>query len=106
MYESVADGVRIRNGFAPSGCGPTNKSGVWSMHAYCSGGWFWVFLETKYPGFIYQLNGQMKGKDGKPWAPAQATSITGKTLDAHWADYQAATCCSGTNRACCTVLPR
>ncbi len=104
MYESVADGVRIRNGLAPSGCAPTNKSGVWSSHSYCSGGWFWVWAETNHPDFLYRLNATMKGKDGKPWAPADATSITGKTIDALWNDYKAAACCSGSQRSCCTVL--
>jgi hypothetical protein len=106
MYESIADAVRIRNGFAPDGCAPTDKSGTWSSHSYCSGGWFWLWADTVYPGFLYQLNAQMQGKDGKPWAPAQATPITGKSIDALWTEYQGAACCSGATRTCCPVLPR
>jgi hypothetical protein len=105
MYESVGDAVRIRNGYAPAGCAPSGKTGTWSSKSYCGGGWFWVWAETVYPDFIYKLNGTMKGKDGHAWAPADATFITGKTIDQLWTDYQGAACCSGATRTCCTTLP-
>ena len=106
MYESVADGVRIRNGFAPSGCAPSGKTGTWASKNYCTGGWFWAWAEHVYPGYIYKLNGTMKGRDGKAWSPADATFAAGKSIDDLWTEYQGAACCSGATRTCCPVLPR
>jgi hypothetical protein len=99
-YEAGADAVRIRAGFAPSGCKP-GKSGQWSDLNYCGGGWWWLWVDTKYPGFIYRLNLQMKGKDGTAWQPATATSIAGVSLDALWTEYKTASCCSSTSTTCC-----
>jgi hypothetical protein len=99
-YEAGADAVRIRAGFVPSGCQP-GKSGQWYDHNYCSGGWWWLWVDTKYPGFMYRLNLQMKGNDSKAWQPATATSIAGVSLDALWTEYKTASCCSGTNTPCC-----
>jgi Peptidase of plants and bacteria len=100
-YESDADAVRIRLGFAPDGCRPGNKGGNWDQKSYCSGGWWWLWVDTKHPGFLYQLNQQMKGRNGVPWKPADATSIAGVTLDALWTEYQGAACCNGANSTCC-----
>jgi hypothetical protein len=99
-YEAGADAVRIRAGFVPSGCQP-GKSGQWYDHNYCSGGWWWLWVDTKYPGFIYRLNLQMKGNDNKAWQPTTATSIAGVSLDALWTEYKTASCCSGANTTCC-----
>jgi hypothetical protein len=99
-YEADADAVRIRFGYAPTNCRP-NKSGQWQNLNYCGGGWWWLWVDTKYPDFLYKLNQQLKGRDGKAWTPADATSIAGVTLDDMWKEYQAAACCSGTTTTCC-----
>jgi hypothetical protein len=100
-YESDADAVRIRFGFAPDGCRPGNKGGRWEQKSYCSGGWWWLWVDTKHPDFLYKLNILMKGRDMKAFTPEDATAIAGVSLDALWTEYKTATCCSGTNTTCC-----
>jgi len=100
-YEAGAEAVRIRYGFAPAGCRPGDKGGQWFEKSYCSGGWWWLWVDTKHPDFIYKLNLQMTGGDGKQWSPDQATPIAGVTLDALWKEYQGAACCNGANTTCC-----
>jgi hypothetical protein len=100
-YEAGAEAVRIRYGFAPAGCRPDDKGGNWYDKSYCGGGWWWLWVDTKYPDFIYKLNVQMTGGDGKAWTPDMATPIAGVSLDDLWKQYQAAACCKGTNTTCC-----
>jgi hypothetical protein len=100
-YEAGADAVRIRSGFAPSGCKPGDKTGQWYDKSYCEGGWWWLFVDTRHPGFLYRLNLQMAGRNGKAWKPADATAIAGESLDAMWTAYKSAACCSGDNTSCC-----
>jgi hypothetical protein len=99
-YEAGADAVRIRNGYVPDGCRP-GKNGTWSQHNYCTGGYWWLWVDTKIPDFLYKLNIQMKGRDGKAWMPADATAIGGVSLDDLWTEYKTAACCNGTNTTCC-----
>jgi hypothetical protein len=100
-YEAGAEAVRIRYGFAPAGCRPGDKGGNWYDKSYCGGGWWWLWVDTKYPDFIYKLNLQMTGGDGKAWTPEMATPIAGVSLDDLWKQYQAAACCNGANATCC-----
>jgi hypothetical protein len=99
-YEAGADAVRIRYGYAPDGCRPS-KSGNWADHNYCTGGWWWLWVDTKYPDYIYKLNLLLKGRDNHAFTPADATPIAGVSLDALWAEYKTAACCSGSNTTCC-----
>ena len=101
MYEGIADAVRIRNGFVPAGAAPNDKNGSWEQKAYASQAFFWLFIDTAFPDFIYRLNATMKGKDGTPWQPESIEQITGKSADDWWAEYQDAACCRGSNRTCC-----
>lgn len=100
-YEAGAEAVRIRYGFAPAGCRPDDKGGQWYDKNYCGGGWWWLWVDTKYPDFIYKLNLQMTGGDGKAWTPDMATPIAGVSLDDLWKQYQTAACCKGANTSCC-----
>jgi len=100
-YEAGAEAVRIRYGLAPAGCLPNDKGGQWYEKNYCGGGWWWLWVDTKYPDFIYKLNVQMTGGDGKAWTPDMATAIAGVSLDDLWKQYQVATCCKGSNTTCC-----
>jgi len=100
-YEAGAEAVRIRYGLAPMGCLPNDKGGQWYDKNYCGGGWWWLWVDTKYPDFIYKLNVQMTGGDGKAWTPEMATAIAGVSLDDLWKQYQVAACCKGTNTTCC-----
>ncbi|HEY0713241.1 MAG TPA: basic secretory protein-like protein [Polyangia bacterium] len=99
-YEAGADAVRIRYGYLPNGCRP-NKNGQWHQHNYCSGGYWWLWVDTKHPDFLYKLNLLMKGRDMKAFTPADATAITGTSLDDLWREYQTAACCSDSSTACC-----
>lgn len=100
MYEGIADAVRIRAGFTPSGARPTDKSGNWYDKTYASQAFFWLFADTKYPDFLYRLNQSMK-KDGVPWQPEVIQTLTGQSADDLWSDYQDSTCCDGDDRSCC-----
>ena len=101
MYEGIADAVRIRNGFPPAGASPSDKQGRWQDKAYASQAFFWLFVDTAHPDFLYKLNAGMRGKDSVAWTPAEIEKITGKTADALWMEYQGAACCRGANRTCC-----
>jgi hypothetical protein len=101
MYEGIADAVRIRNGFPPQGAAPNDKSGRWQDKTYVSQAFFWLYVDTMYPDFLYRLNATMKGKDQIPWTPAEIEKIVGKSADQLWIDYQGAACCRGNMRTCC-----
>jgi hypothetical protein len=98
-YESHADAVRTHMGF--SSCGAPNKTGVWSTGSYCARAHWWLFLENKYPGFLYKLNLQMKGGDNMLWTPERGATIVNKPFETLWTEYQAAACCAGADRSCC-----
>ena len=98
-YESHADAVRTHMGF--SSCGAPNKTGTWDRGAYCARAHWWLWLENTYPDFLYKLNLQMKGGDNMLWTPARGATIVDKSFEQLWSEYQAATCCAGTDRSCC-----
>ena len=98
-YESHADAVRTHMGF--SSCGAPNKTGNWDAGAYCARAHWWLWLENKYPDFLYKLNLQMKGGDNMVWTPARGATIVNKPFETLWTEYQAATCCAGTDKSCC-----
>jgi hypothetical protein len=98
-YESHADAVRTHMGF--TSCGAPNKSGTWDVGSYCSRAHWWLWLENKYPDFLYKLNLQMKGGDNMIWTPARGATIVNKPFEELWTEYTAATCCAGTDRTCC-----
>ena len=100
MYEGIGDFVRIRAGHPPDGAKPNDKSGKWYDKTYTSQAFFWLYVDTKYPDFVYKLNGTMK-KDGVPWSETSIQTITGKSGDALWTEYQGAACCSGNTTTCC-----
>lgn len=100
MYEGIGDFVRIRAGHSPNGAEPNDKSGHWYDKAYTSQAFFWLYVDTKYPDFVYKLNASMKN-DGVPWSETSIQTITGKSGDALWTAYQGAACCSGNNTSCC-----
>ena len=67
MYEGIADAVRIRNGFPPRAPRP-DKNGRWQDKAYAGQAFFWLYIDTAHPDFIYKLNAGMKGRDDKALA--------------------------------------
>jgi Peptidase of plants and bacteria len=100
MYEGIADAVRIRNGFPPAGAQP-DKNGRWQDKAYAGQAFFWLYIDTAQPDFLYKLNATMKGRDGRPWAVTEIQTISGKSADQWWTEYQGAMCCRGNTQTCC-----
>lgn len=98
-YESHADAVRTHMGY--SSCGAPNKTGNWDTGAYCARAHWWLFLDNKYPDFLYKLNLQMRGGDNMVWTPARGATIVNKSFEVLWSEYQAAACCAGADRSCC-----
>jgi hypothetical protein len=98
-YESHADAVRTHFGY--SSCGAPNKMGSWDRGAYCARAHWWLFLENRYPDFLYKLNLQMKGGDNMVWTPARGATIVNKPFETLWEEYKAAACCAGSDRSCC-----
>ena len=101
MYEGIADAVRIRNGYPPANAAARDKSGSWQDKTYVWQAFFWLYVDTAQPGFLYKLNASMKGKDNMPWTPAEIEKITGKGVDRLWTEYQGSACCRGDDRSCC-----
>lgn len=99
MYEGIADFVRARAGFMPNGRTPS-KSGNWYDKTYSAQAFFWLYVDTAFPGFIYELNATMV-QDGVPWSPDSIEEITGKTGDLWWTEFQGAACCDGATQTCC-----
>jgi hypothetical protein len=100
VIEGVADAVRIRLGYTPTGAQPS-KGGSWDDQGYWKPAFFLLWVDHEHPGFIYQLNLSMVSGDGLAWTPESFVPITGRGVDEWWADYQEAACCSGSERSCC-----
>lgn len=100
MYEGIADAVRIRAGYTPSGAQPNQKSGEWYDKTYTGQAFFWLFIDNAHEDFLHDLNLSMIADD-IPWQPSAIQEITGKSVDVHWDDYVESTCCDGGNTACC-----
>lgn len=100
VIEGVADFVRIRAGFPPSGAKPS-KAGAWDDQGYWKPAFFLLWIDDQYPDFLYRLNLSMIAGDGKAWSPGEIGVITGKPVDALWSDFASAACCAGASQGCC-----
>jgi hypothetical protein len=86
LIEGIADAVRLSSGnVAPA---YISKGGSYT-DAYNRTAFFLVWLGTKYPDFLYRLNQTMKA-DGVAWTTGQFQTLTGKSIDTLWTEYQAA----------------
>jgi hypothetical protein len=86
LVEAMADYVRYKAGFDK--LSRRSRGGNWD-HPYTTGGFFIVWIEEKYdPDFGYKVNMGMKNR-GFVYADL-VKQITGKDVDAAWAEYQAA----------------
>lgn len=101
VTEGIADFVRIRNGFTPQGSEPS-KSGTWDDEGYWKPAWFLLYIDNKYPGFIYRLNQSMIAGDGKSWTPQSFQDITGKTVEQLWDEYVASPNCTYSDKSACS----
>jgi hypothetical protein len=101
VIEGVGDFVRFRAGYLPLHAQPTKK-GAWDDEGYWKPAFFLLWLDVAHPGFVYEMNLAMKAGDGVAWSPeASFQAITGETLEALWAEYQASACCKGKVQDCC-----
>ncbi|MBI5547913.1 MAG: hypothetical protein HY901_28865 [Deltaproteobacteria bacterium] len=100
VIEGVADAVRIRAGYPPTGARPS-KSGAWDDAGYAKPAFFLLWVDGRHAGFLHDLNLSMVAGDGVAWTPDAFLSITGVGVDALWSQYAGAACCSGTSQLCC-----
>jgi hypothetical protein len=83
VWQGVANYVRHRAGFFP--LDERSKGGSY-RNGYEYSGFFFVWLEQQNPGFVYKLNQSFK--DGEAWDPQIFETLTGKSLDDLWDEYQ------------------
>jgi hypothetical protein len=86
VTEGIAAFVRYRAGYtAPServaGGGPMDDSK--------QTGFFFEWLDRKYPEAVYKLNQSLDPTDGVEWSEKVFEDITGKDLMTLWSEYQA-----------------
>jgi len=85
LITGVADFVRLTAGYAdPALRGP---GGSW-QDGYRTGAFFFDWLNEQYLDFVYLLNLDLAGTEA--FDENVFATLTGKTVDALWADYQAA----------------
>jgi hypothetical protein len=85
LVEAMADYVRYKVGF--DRLQRRRRGGNWS-DPYTTGGFFIVWLEDKYDkDFGYKVNMGMKNRNFS--YPNLVQEVTGKSIDAAWAEYQA-----------------
>jgi hypothetical protein len=100
VIEGIADFVRIRAGYPPTGAVPS-KTGEWDDAGYWKPAFFLLWIDGLHPDFLYRLNLSMLAGDGIAWTPDVIATLTGQTVAALWSDYAGATCCAGATQTCC-----
>jgi hypothetical protein len=85
LIEGIADAVRLKADLISPDYLATGGS---YTSSYKTTAFFLVWLETRYPDFLYHINQSLK-PDGSPWAIGAFQTITGKTVDTLWSEYQA-----------------
>jgi hypothetical protein len=85
LVEAMADYIRFRGGY--DRISRRRPGGNWNS-PYTTGGFFIVWIEDKYDkDFGYKVNAGMK--NGSFSYPNLVQQVTGKSIDAAWAEYQA-----------------
>jgi hypothetical protein len=84
--EGVADFTRYVAGYKTYA--NRSKGGSWSG-GYDTTAFFLEYLNRTYVDFVYRFNQQMSSTDGRTWTPAVFQTLTGKSVDTLWAEYQA-----------------
>ena len=74
---------------------------MWDDEGYAKPAYFLLYVDVKYPNFLYKLNLSLVAGDGKAWTPASFNDITGQTVDNLWTSYVASACCTTTDHTCC-----
>ena len=85
IIEGIADAVRLKADYiAPDFL----RTGGSYTNAYKTTAFFLVWLERQYPEFLYRMNQSLK-VNGSAWSPTSFQTITGKSVDTLWQEYQA-----------------
>jgi hypothetical protein len=100
VISGIADSVRIRAGYPPPNVQP-DKAGTWDAAGFQSLAFFLLWIDNGRPDFIRDLNQTLRGGDGVAWTPAAFESVTGRTVDDLWLEYQSAECCVVDDWSCC-----
>jgi Peptidase of plants and bacteria/Ricin-type beta-trefoil lectin domain-like len=85
LIEGMADYTRYQAGLIP--ISNRHKGGNYDG-AYQTTGFFVAWLDQRYSGFGYALNQSLKSNDGKGWSTGVFQSLTGKSVETLWAEYQ------------------
>ncbi|HWZ89914.1 MAG TPA: basic secretory protein-like protein [Polyangiaceae bacterium] len=86
LVEGVADFVRHAGGYLPD---DQRKAGGKYNDGYATTAFFFVWLDSQYPDFVYELNLSLTPNAAVPWTTQAFADITGKSVDALWTSYQA-----------------
>jgi hypothetical protein len=85
VIEGVADYVRFRHGFKTYA--NRRKGGTWSA-GYDTTAFFIDYLDRTYFDFGYRFNQSMSSRDGRAWNSTVFQTLTGKSVDTLWNEYQ------------------
>ena len=84
LYEGICDYIRFRAGYFR----PTDRPrGGTYQDGYRVTGFFLAWVEEQAPGFVYRLNQRLKTE---AFQPGWFLELTGKDVDAWWAEYPGA----------------
>ncbi len=86
LVEGVADYVRRVAGYLPDS---QRQAGGAYDDGGSTTGFFLVWLDQKYPDFVYELNASLDPSRGVKWTTQAFLDITGQSVDDLWAAYQA-----------------
>jgi hypothetical protein len=85
IIEGIADSVRLKADFISPDFLRTGGS---YTSSYKTTAFFLVWLERQYPEFLYRINQSLR-IDGQAWSTESFRTITGKSVDTLWSEYQA-----------------
>ena len=86
LVQGVANFVRYQAGLVPDS---SRKLGGKYDDGGETTGFFFVWLDSEYPDFVYTLNQSLDPNDPVVWTTQAFQDITGRTVDELWTSYQA-----------------
>ncbi len=85
IVEGVADFVRHSGGYLPDS---QRTAGGAYTDGFATTAFFLVWLDARYPDFVYELNASLNPASGATWTPQAFADIAGQSVDDLWATYQ------------------